>query len=312
MSATRTSGRPSPVESTASDFAYLGPVHLDVTDAERSLSFWRDLVGLTLVAQHGAELRLGVEDAELLVLHPGASQRVPPGHTGLYHLAIHLPSEGEFARVLGRLFSARYPNSPTDHVTHWATYLDDPDGIGLELSFETHDRFGHYDLSGARPAIVDPQGRQHDVVAALDLDEVFSYLPDNDFTRPLPAQTRIGHIHLHVADLEQAIRFYEAVGFTLGAILPVGMAEMSAGGSFPHRLALNTWQGEGAPPRPEGAAGLRQADVCLPSLEDLSLRVERVRALGAPIEEHRRGAGLTDPSGNRIYLAVPISRSSES
>jgi shikimate 5-dehydrogenase len=56
------------------------------------------------------------------------------------------PSEAEFARVLARLFQARYPNAPTDHVMHWATYLDDPNGINVELSFETLDRFAGFDL----------------------------------------------------------------------------------------------------------------------------------------------------------------------
>jgi catechol 2,3-dioxygenase len=124
----------------------------------------------------------------------------------------------------------------------------------------------------------------------------------------MPPGTRIGHLHLHVSDLEAAVRFYEAVGFTPGVILLHGMAELSAGGSFPHRLALNIWQGVGAPPRPEGSAGLRQADLCLDSMDDLKAPIERVRALGVPVEEHRRGAAVADPSGNRIYLAVPASR----
>lgn len=305
MSATRVENRPTPVETTASDFAPWGPVHLDVTDGERSLAFWRDLVGLELLHERGGELRLGVDDAELVVLHPGAAQPVPRGHAGLYHLAIHLPSEAAFARVLARLFTARYPNSPTDHVMHWATYLDDPDGIGLELSFETLDRFGHYELDGRHPGLVDSDGRRRDAVAALDLAEVFGHLPDQDFARPLPAQTRIGHLHLHVSELEPAVRFYEAVGFTPGPLLLRGMAELSAGGSFPHRLALNVWQGVGAPPRPEGAAGLRQADVCLRSMGDLEASVERLRALDVEVEEHRHGAATSDPSGNRVYLAVP-------
>jgi catechol 2,3-dioxygenase len=86
------------------------------------------------------------------------------------------------------------------------------------------------------------------------------------------------------------------------------MAELTMGGSFFHRLALNIWQGVGAPPRPTDAAGLRQADLCLASLEDLEGPLERVRALGGEVEEHRHGAAVTDPSGNRVYLAVPRSR----
>jgi catechol 2,3-dioxygenase len=308
MSVTHVDHRPTPAETTGSDFAPWGAVHLDVSDGARSLGFWRDLVGLQLLEQRDAELRLGVEDAELVVLHPGAAGRVPRGHAGLYHLAIHLPSEAEFARVLARLFTARYPNSPTDHVMHWATYLDDPDGIGLELSFETLDRFGHYDLDGRQPGIVGSDGKARDAVAPLDLEEVFSFLHDRDFARPMPPQTRIGHLHLHVAALEEAVRFYEAVGFTPGPLLLRGMAELSAGGSFPHRLALNVWQGVGAPPRPAGAAGLRQANLSLRSTADLEASVERLRTRGLEVEEHDDGAAVSDPSGNRIYLAATDGR----
>jgi catechol 2,3-dioxygenase len=305
MSSTPLANRPTAAQSTVADFATYGPVHLDVVDSSRSLAFWRDLVGLTVLDERDGALRLGVEDAELLVLHPGATRRTPRGHTGLYHLAIHLPSEAEFARVLARLFNARYPHAPTDHIMHWATYADDPDGIGLELSFETLDRFGHYELAGRHAAVVDSEGSTRDAVAPLDLEEVFSHLPGDDPARPLPAATRIGHLHFHVAELEPAVRFYEAVGFTFGVDLLIGMAEMHAGGSFPHRLALNVWQGVGAPPPPDGAAGLRHAVLWMRSPDDVSAAVARVRALGADVEELPGGGALVrDPSGNRMHLTA--------
>jgi catechol 2,3-dioxygenase len=169
----------------------------------------------------------------------------------------------------------------------------------LELSFETLDRFGHYDLSSPRPAIVDSDGRARNAIAPLDLGEVFSYLPDMDLQRPLPATSRIGHVHLHVADIEAAVRFYEAVGFTHSVTHPVGMAELHAGGSFPHRLALNIWQGVGAPPAPEGAAGMRHAVI---NGRDVAAAAQRARSLGAQVEERDDGALIRDPSGNRIYL----------
>src|SRR5438874_11478424 len=83
---------PPTVESTASDFATFGPVHLDVTDGERALGFWRDLVGLDLLGRDGEVLRLGVGDRELVVLHPGASGPVVREASGLYHMSLHLPS----------------------------------------------------------------------------------------------------------------------------------------------------------------------------------------------------------------------------
>ena len=118
------------------DFITFGPVHLDVVDVERSLAFWRDLVGLRRLGD-GDEAQLGVDGEPLLVLHEGAATPVRRGHTGLYHLAIHLPTEREYARVLARLIASGHPIAPTDHVMSKAVYLDDPDGIGLELTLET-------------------------------------------------------------------------------------------------------------------------------------------------------------------------------
>src|SRR5579875_1338929 len=100
MSATHLPTRPTPAQTTAEDHATWGPVHLDVSDLERSLAFWRDLIGLQMLGEHDGAAHLGVEDGELLVLHPGAGHPPRRGHTGLYHLAIHLPSEAEFARIL--------------------------------------------------------------------------------------------------------------------------------------------------------------------------------------------------------------------
>jgi catechol 2,3-dioxygenase len=296
--------RPTPAQSTSEDSVTYGPIHLDVTDLDRALAFWRDLIGLQALGERDGASVLGVEDAELVALVPGARMRAPRGHSGLYHLAIHLPSEAEFARVLARLFARRYPNAPTDHVMHWATYLDDPDGIGLELSFETLDRFGHWVADGRRLGLVDSEGRFRDGTAPLDLEQVFAHLPEGDLARPLPARTRIGHVHLHVARLEAARDFYQAVGFTPGASFPIGMAELSAGGGFPHRLALNVWQGVGAPPIPAGAAGMRYAVLRLRSPETLEAALSGVRALGGEVQACAEGALVRDPSGNRVRLGV--------
>ncbi len=302
MSPIPVASRPTPVQSTASDSTTFGPVHLNVVDRSRSLAFWRDLVGLRVLAQREDAVHLGVEDAELVVLHPGATGPASRGHSGLYHLAIHLPSEAEFARVLARLFSVRYPHAPTDHVMHWATYLHDPDGIMLELTFETLDRFDRYEASGLRPAVVDSEGRVRDATAPLDLDEVFSHLQDRDLERPLPSASRVGHLHLHVADLGPAVRFYDAMGLTHGITHPMGMAELHAGGSFPHRLALNIWQGVGAPPAPANAAGMRHAVL---NSADFAGATERARSLGAEVQEGDGGALIRDPSGNWVELTSP-------
>lgn len=315
----REGSRPAPAQSTASDSVTWGPVHLDVTDERRSLEFWSGVVGLQELQRSADSVHLGVEDGVLLVLHPGASRPARRGHSGLYHLAIHLPSEAEFARVLGRLLTRRVPNAPTDHIMHWATYLDDPDGIGLELSFETLDRFGRYVDAGGGPMILDSEGRMRGAVEQLDIREVFSYLGERDVERPLPAGTRIGHVHLHVAAIEPALDFYEAVGFTRHINLAgFGMADMQAGGSFPHRLAVNIWQGAGAPQPPPGTAGLRHLVLRLPSDAGLAAATDRLGADGgatgggvlqqpaadAAAAAEEDGVMVRDPAGNRTLLTT--------
>jgi catechol 2,3-dioxygenase len=302
-----TSSRPSPATTTAEDRIVYGAIHLDVSDPERSVAFWSGLIGLQVLSTSEHEVRLGVEGRELLVLHPGASTPTPRGHSGLYHLALHLPSEAEFARVLLRIAQADYQQAPTDHIMHWATYLDDPDGIGLELSFETLDRFSRYTSVGGRPAVVDSQGELRSAVDHLDLQEVISFLPDRDLQQPLPEQTRVGHIHLHVGDLQETVDFYQGViGFIPNVQEPLfRMADMQAGGSFPHRIALNEWQGHGAPQRPTGTAGLNHFELRLRSPEELAAAVASYEALtGTTAEPENAGALIRDPAGNAIRLAV--------
>jgi len=303
---TTVSHRPTPAQSTAEDAITYGAIHLDVSDADRSIGFWGGLIGLQLLSRDADTVRLGVEDRELLVLHPGATPGSSRGHSGLYHLAIHLPSEADFARVLLRIGAAGYPQAPTDHIMHWATYLDDPDGIGLELSFETLDRFGHYSDVGGRPAIVDSDGALRRPTDHLDLEQVISYLGDRNLEQPLPAQTRVGHIHLHVADIPASLAYYGGViGFTPNETFPFGMADMQAGGSFPHRLAMNIWQGEGAPQRPAGTVGLRHFELQLSSEADLDAAVRRLSEAPAAVSmEHAEGLLTRDPSGNALVLSA--------
>jgi hypothetical protein len=70
-----------------------GAVHLDVTDLPRAVAFWRDLLGLTDLGGADGVARLGTGGRELIVLHAGAVRGPQRGHSGLYHVALHLPDE---------------------------------------------------------------------------------------------------------------------------------------------------------------------------------------------------------------------------
>jgi catechol 2,3-dioxygenase len=282
----------------SAELATFGAVHLDVTDAERSLAFWRDLVGLQLRGQDDRAVSLGTDRQTLLVLHPGATSPARRGHAGLYHLAIHLPNEGEFARVLARLFERRTFMSPTDHVMSKAIYLDDPDGIGLELTLETPERVRSMRMTPTGPEVIDASGQRRSGRDPLDVPEVLGALPDRDLTHPLPAGTFIGHMHLHVGDLAANHRFYrDDLGFIEANDFGSGV-DFHANGRFKHRIAINTWQGVGVSQPPAGTAGLRHFTIRFDTPERLQNTLQRLSG----VEPHPDGPLVRDPAGNAMVL----------
>lgn len=280
-----------------------GPVHLEVTDAERSLLFWRDVLGLEVIDRTGDSVSLGAGGDVLLELHPGAVRPAQRGHTGLYHLAVHVPDASEFAFVLARLFSARYPNSPTEHYFSKATYLDDLDGIGVEITLETPERVAGVITEGGRPMLIHEDGRHVPGVDHLDLEEAMSHLGEDETERPLKAGTRIGHVHLHVNDMDAAENFYrDLLGFPNGYPMPgTGMSDVHFEGDFRHRIAYNVWQGPAAVQPPAGTAGLRHFTLRMPE-ERLLTTLARLTDAGHPVEERADGHLVRDPAGNALLL----------
>ena len=299
---------PSPLEVAAPSIAAgtgVGAVHLAVTDGPPMLEFYRDVVGLTDLGPRDGNIRLGAGGRELVVLHPGAGGPVVPQRTGLYHLALLVPDRRELARVVARLFAVRYPHSPTDHTMTKSDYLWDPDGNGIEVYAESPED-GSFVYSEDTFGAVDTQGRPRSGRDPMDLDELFSHLTrEDDLQASMPEATRMGHVHLHVRDVDEALRFYhDLVGFdVMGLMRRFGAAFISAGG-YHHHLGLNTWAGQGAPPPPPGTAGLRHYTIELPTDDDLGEVVGRLRGGGVEVTEDGHGSWATDPSANRIQLKV--------
>ena len=111
----------------------LGHVHLVVGDLDREIAFYRDALGLQLHWRQGLLAGLGAGGEDLLILSLLRGARRSRGTTGLYHFAILLPGRQDLARAIGRLFSLRVANYPTDHVITKSTYLSDPEGNGIEI-----------------------------------------------------------------------------------------------------------------------------------------------------------------------------------
>jgi catechol 2,3-dioxygenase len=117
----------------------IGHIHLAVTNLERSLKFYRDLLGFEITQYYGEQavfLSAGGYHHHIgLNTWAGEQAKTPPdGHTGLYHFAILYPSRKELARVIKRLYEVNYKiDGASDHGVSESIYLSDPDGNGVEL-----------------------------------------------------------------------------------------------------------------------------------------------------------------------------------
>jgi catechol 2,3-dioxygenase len=273
----------------------MGAVRLAVADLDRVRDFYRDAIGLTELEPDGGVTRLGAGDLPVveLVSEPTAQPR-PFGTSGLFHLAILVPSRADLARALQRVAEARWRLSgASDHLVSEALYLSDPEGNGIEL---------YRDRPRDEWPVRDGQ-LQMDTLP-LDLDSVLGELRREDASAPMPAGTRMGHVHLNVGDLSAAENFYSGtLGFDVTVRGYPGALFVSAGG-YHHHLGLNTWSGEGAPPPPPGSRGLRQFEIRLPSPADLSAEEERLREAGFDPRREDDRVYAADPSGNEVVLTA--------
>ncbi|MBN8858349.1 MAG: VOC family protein [Sphingobacteriales bacterium] len=123
----------------------------------------------------------------------------------------------------------------------------------------------------------------------------------------IPAQTRIGHVHLKVADLERSMKFYcELLGFELITMYGTQAAFVSAGG-YHHHIGLNTWHSKGSPPAAENSVGLYHTAILYPTRRDLAVIFRRLLEANYPLtgaSDHgvSEAIYLDDPDGNGVEL----------
>ena len=273
----------------------LGPVHVTVADLERSLAFYRNAVGLELLDRADGTASMGVADRELIVAveEPGAGPGA--GYTGLYHVALLLPERSDLARWLAHASRDRVPlTGMSDHFVSEALYLRDPDGHGLEI-YRDRPREAWEGQVAARMTTM-----------PLDITGLMAEIGDPAADRfdGVAAGTIVGHVHLKVASIPETEAFYrDVLGFAAMATLGAQATFLAAGG-YHHHIGANVWESAGAPPPPPGTAALRHATVVVPDEAERDRILVRVRDGGHEVGEDRGGPVVTDPSGNRLVLAV--------
>lgn len=283
----------------------MGLVALTVADRERAVAFYTDALGFAVLGRDGPTATLGAAGTPLLLLHerPGAPT-APPGATGLYHFAILVPSRADLARALRHLVESGHPPSgAADHLVSEALYLSDPEGNGIEIYRDRpRDAWPHKD------------GRMQMGTDPLDLRALLAEAHADP--RPwdgLPAGTRLGHMHLQVADIPRARDFYHGVlGFDIVFDWErMGALFVSAGG-YHHHLGLNTWRSRGGRPAPAGSAGLRYFTIHLPDAAALAPVLARLDAAGVAHQQAHGGEAFEDPWRNGIVLTAGVAGGSHS
>jgi catechol 2,3-dioxygenase len=285
-------------QQTSSEFASYGAIHLNISNLERSTKFWTTIVGMKLRNQSAKTAEFGTEKATIVVLHETAQTSFQKGYSGLYHFAIHAPNKVEFASMVNRLIMNNYPFSPVDHTMSKSAYLDDPDGINVEFTLETPERFKRV-VTDRGLQIEDSEGNIKSASAYLDVNEVLKELENKDQNTVIHQDTYLGHLHLYANNVQNSNTFYKKLGFIDFNFLPQFMyADLGVGGAYKHRIAMNSWHGTNKPLAPSESAGMRYFQI---NIKD-KVKFDKALANISEIEKAENGYWCFDPTGNKILL----------
>jgi catechol 2,3-dioxygenase len=240
----------------------LGQVRLQVADLTRSVSFYQDVLGLRVIDADGRRAVLAAQggDSPLVELRELSGARPVPrkGALGLYHFAILLPDRPSLGRFVRHLGEIGVRAGAGDHLVSESFYLQDPDNLGIEV-YADRPRSSWRRVGRELMMATDP----------VDLDGLLQAAGEAHWNGA-PAGTTIGHVHLHVGDLEQAGAFYsEAIGFDRTVWHYPGALFLAAGG-YHHHLGTNTWAGSGATPPQTDDARLLEWTIVLPDRTSLT------------------------------------------
>ncbi|CAN5512919.1 VOC family protein [soil metagenome] len=272
----------------------LGRVRLQVADLERSLAYYQRVLGFRVLERTDERATLGAAegvDTPQIELHErrGAAPVPRRGRLGLYHYAILLPDRAALGDFVTHLAEIGERAGASDHLVSEALYLQDPDGLGIEV-YADRPRSDWRHEAGQLAIATQPLDLQSLVRAAA-----------GERWSGMPAGTVIGHIHLHVGDLARAEAFYHhGLGLDKVVWSYPGALFLSAGG-YHHHLGLNTWAA-GAAPAGEGDARLLEWEILVPAVADARGALESLAAAGDAVEAAADGGVVRDPWGTALRI----------
>ncbi|OMF32197.1 glyoxalase [Paenibacillus sp. FSL H8-0548] len=277
----------------------LGEVKLKVSQLDRSISFYTEVVGLK-VLQHDAasgtaSFTVDGQDT-LLVLEEVPNAVIPQkrANAGLYHFAILLPDRRALSLSLRHLMQSGIHIGQGDHLVSEALYISDPDNNGIEIYADRPREQWRRDAGGNYVMATDPLAWESLLAESEGLE-----------WSGLPLGTIIGHVHLHVGDLRLSRAFYEGkLGFdVVGDYAQMSAVFVSAGG-YHHHIGMNIWAGTGVVVPPANTVGLSYFTIVFPSAATRETLLDHLRSTGVDVSNNGSAYVVHDPAGIAIHLAV--------
>jgi catechol 2,3-dioxygenase len=240
------------------DNTIIQSIDLSVSDLEKYIDFYSRLLGFKEISREDGNVYLSANGKPPYIIsfaenkdgnHPSRN------NTGLYHVAIKLPNRKELAKVFLRLFKNNTKfQGFSDHIVSEAIYLADPDGNGVELYIDKPKETWKWTL-----------GQVEMDTLPLNLQVITNELGDNETVADgIHPDTKIGHIHLKVSDLNNAEKFYNhLLGFNVTNSSYPGALFLSAGG-YHHHIGTNIWSSRNGTPPPVDSLGLKSFSIYIP------------------------------------------------
>jgi catechol 2,3-dioxygenase len=280
------------------ELAHVGAVHLQISDLRRSVEYYHGVLGMEVLEHDAGRASVGVRGAARPLAHLVEKRGVAPvprrGRFGLFHFALLLPDRVALARFAAHVLRLGLRPGMADHAVSEALYLSDPDGLGIEVYADRPRASRTY--RGDELVMTTESLDIADLIAAGEGDD-WGGVPDG---------TTMGHVHLHVGDLERAEGFYHrALGFDKTVWSYPGALFFSAGG-YHHHLGTNVWS-PGPSARPDEAR-LLEWELVVPERRHASDVAQRLRAGGYRVDDVPESVRTSDPWGTQVNIKSEDSR----
>lgn len=273
---------------------YIRDITLNISDLQRSLAFYTDFLGFHILEQEERKAVLTADGKSPIIIlqQPDGVSPKEAGRSGLYHFAILLPSRADLGEMLIHLVKNNYPLGAADHLVSEALYLNDPDGNGIEIY---HDRQAE-EWTWQNNYV-------HMTTDSLDGEGVMKAANGKQWSG-MPANTVMGHIHLHVSHLQEAGTFYRNVlGYDV--VCEFGkQALFLSTGRYHHHVGMNTWNGVGALPPSANSVGMKEYSIAIPDVAYMEKIKQSLHELNLDYLEKDGVLYVHDPSNNQISLHV--------